>query len=338
MKGDTLNRLLLDFDVNVQALAICKIRRGFRLIFPAVDRIEIHYVLKGTLHLSASGSAPLICGPGGVVIVPMGASQSIGADENAHHDLAAEKHCSTIEDGFLLFDAANAETADLILVCGAARETLGGPLGVLSNVSAPIVQKFCERPVDDSTFAVMLDEITCPGLGTRAVLGALMKICLLKALRCNIGEAELRAPQLYKAVAAVLANPAAAFDVAALASRAGMSRSTFASEFLAAFAMTPMEFVRKVRMHHGAELLRHTAIPIKAIAHRVGFASRSHFSAAFHRAFGTDPRSFRRAANGLSTLNGASKGSAFQGCPAAATLPAALQSLEFMSQKGAKHG
>ena len=88
-------------------------------------------------------------------------------------------------------------------------------------------------------------------------------------------------------------QPAAAFSVATLASIAGMSRSTFARQFLEAFAMTPMEFVKKTRLHHAAELLRSTAVPIKKISDNVGFRSRSHFSKAFREAYGTPPRSFR---------------------------------------------
>lgn len=59
--------------------------------------------------------------------------------------------------------------------------------------------------------------------------------------------------------------------------------------------MSPMEFVDKTRLHHAAELLRSTNVPIKVIAGSIGFASRSHFSRAFRDAYSTDPSTFRRA-------------------------------------------
>ena len=55
-----------------------------------------------------------------------------------------------------------------------------------------------------------------------------------------------------------------------------------------------MEFVAKTRLHHAAELLRGTDLPVKAIAASIGFASRSHFSRAFRAAYGRDPRAYRR--------------------------------------------
>jgi AraC family transcriptional activator of mtrCDE len=50
-RDEIVERLLLELDVSVDALAVCKVRRGIRLVFPPVDAIEVHYVLEGTLHL-----------------------------------------------------------------------------------------------------------------------------------------------------------------------------------------------------------------------------------------------------------------------------------------------
>jgi AraC-like DNA-binding protein len=304
MKSGILERFLVELDVNVEALAICEVRQGVRLIFPPVHAIEIHYVLEGTLHLIASEAASVVCGPGSVIIVPPGTSQSVSADNNPYEDEAADKLCSTTRDGLLLYDAARGKAGDLRLVCGVVEANVSGSFGLFDHVTRPMVQNLCDPPILDQTFAAMLDEVVSSRLGRRAVLGALMKICLVKVLRGRINASGtrsmqlsyLRAPRLRKAVSAVFAKPAAAFNVAALASIAGMSRSAFANEFLAAYAMTPMEFVRRTRLHEAAELLRSTAAPVKVIADSVGFASRSHFSMAFRDAYGTDPRNFRRTA------------------------------------------
>jgi len=302
MKNAILEQMLLTLDVNVEALAICEVQRGTRLIFIPANAIEVHYVLVGTMHLTTSGETTLICGPGSVIIVPQGTSQSVAADGNPTQDAIAENHCCTARDGLALYDGANGSTGDLRLVCGIISANNPAPFGLLNHLTRPIAQNLSDVQVIRQAFAAMLDEITAFRPGARAVLGALMKICLVNFLRTYIEAtgiqsaqfAYLRAPRLHKAVAAVLDKPAAELSVAALASIAGMSRSAFAREFLETFAITPMEFVKTIRLRQAAELLRATDVPVKTIASIVGFASRSHFSSSFRDAYGADPRTFRR--------------------------------------------
>jgi AraC family transcriptional activator of mtrCDE len=72
-----------------------------------------------------------------------------------------------------------------------------------------------------------------------------------------------------------------------------MSRSTFSDRFGAAFGRSPIAYVREVRLRKAADMLRATDRPIDAIASRVGFASRSHFSQAFRDLFGESPSVLR---------------------------------------------
>jgi AraC family transcriptional regulator, activator of mtrCDE len=94
-------------------------------------------------------------------------------------------------------------------------------------------------------------------------------------------------------VSAILTDPGAPHSIALLADRVGMSRATFIRHFMRATGSNPMQFVAKARLDHAAELLRSTTLPVKAIAARIGFNNRSHFSRAFRRAHGMDPSAFR---------------------------------------------
>jgi AraC family transcriptional activator of mtrCDE len=302
MNHGNLDRLLITLGVAVEAVAICEVRRGLRLIFTPVDAIEVHYVLAGTMHLMVPGAKPVICGPGSIVIVPPGIAQSVAADPNPKSDVMADEHCSMTRDGMLLHDAADGEPGDLRLVCGVIVASFSGSFGLLDYVAEPIAENLSGVEIVRLAFAMMLEEIASPGFGSRALTGALMKICLVKVLRSYFDGSgtrstllgHLRDPRLGNAVSAVLDKPAVAHSVASLASAAGMSRSAFAREFTGAFAMTPMEFVAKTRLHHAAELLRLTTVSVKVIAASIGFSSRSHFSRAFRDAYGTDPRNFRK--------------------------------------------
>lgn len=306
MTAAILNRLLVTLDVAVEAFAVCEVRRGVRLVGKRENAVSVHYVLSGELHIAVEGAAPLVCQAGSIVLVPPNRVQYLAADADPKEAVVAADHCTLVRDGLLLVDAAEGRTGDLRVVCGMIMASVSGSFGLLDNLKSPIVADLSDLPFVRSAYAIMLDEIAEPGLGTRALVGALMKACLVPLIRRHFAQpgqqSELlkafRNPRLGKAVSSVLDAPAAAHSVASLACVAGMSRSTFAKEFATAFQMTPMEFVAKTRLHHAAELLRATVIPIKVIASNIGFSSRSHFSRAFREAYGTDPTNFRASMTG----------------------------------------
>jgi len=54
-----------------------------------------------------------------------------------------------------------------------------------------------------------------------------------------------------------------------------------------------MDYLRDIRLRRAAELLRQGGMSIDSIASKVGFASRSYFSRAFHEQFGCSPTDYR---------------------------------------------
>lgn len=311
MSDVILDRLLTTMDVAVEAFAICEVRRGLRLVGGA-NAIEVHYVLSGTLYLTVADRPTMRCGPGSIVIVPAGLTQIMAAEDGAGSDVRAADSCAPTRSGMLRFDAAEGGTGDVRLVCGLIAANISGSFGLLDAVKQPLVEDLSDVAMVRQNYAAMLDEINGNGLGARALTGALMKACLIVLLRRHFAREEgssvlstLRDPRLGKAVTTVLDRPAAAHSVASLARAAGMSRSAFAREFSTHLAMSPMAFVARTRLHHAAELLTATRLPVKVIAASVGFASRSHFSRAFSAAYGADPSGFRRLAGNGNVSEGA---------------------------------
>ena len=305
MTEPVLDHLLATMDVAVEAFAICEVRKGFQLVGGPSAAIEVHYVLSGTMHLMIPDQPAIVCGPGSVVLIPPGLAQTMAADDQPARDVSAAEHCTMTREGMMMFDATGGGVGggggDLRVVCGLIMASISGSFGLLDAVTRPIVEDLREVPIVRQGFALMLDEISAPTLGSRALIGALMKACVVMLLRRHFAGtghdfgvlSSLRDPRLGKAVAAVLDKPAAPHSVASLACVAGMSRSAFAREFSHSLAMSPMAFVARTRLHHGAELLRSTKLPVKLIAASIGFASRSHFSRAFASAYGADPSRFR---------------------------------------------
>jgi len=91
-------------------------------------------------------------------------------------------------------------------------------------------------------------------------------------------------------------EPAAPWTVAALAARAGVSRSTLAKRFAELVGEPPLTYLTGRRMALAADLLaERTTATVSAIARHVGYADAFGFSAAFKRVRGVTPSEYRRA-------------------------------------------
>lgn len=80
-----------------------------------------------------------------------------------------------------------------------------------------------------------------------------------------------------------------------LAALCGMTVHRLLVAFRRTFGTTPAQFVLDRRLVRARWLLLNTSEDISGIALSTGFASHSHFSAAFKRRMGTSPRTFREA-------------------------------------------
>ena len=295
-----LDRLLVTLDVDVQSLALCNVQRGHRLIADAVDAVMVHYVLSGTHYLTVEGFEPLACSAGCIVIIPPGLAPMISLDAEPSIDIPAKERTTLTREGMLIMDATDGGDPDLRFVAGIVQASFSGSFGLFDTLTKPIKQHI-SSPLLDPAFRLLLEEVSSPKLGARALTSSLMKSCLLLMIRqmSNEGEAgralfgPLADHRLSKALGSILDRPAAAHSIETLAATAGMSRSSFCRAFGEAFQMSPMEFVAETRLFHAAQLLRSTPLPVKVIAGNVGFANRSNFSRAFRRAYGVDPTRFR---------------------------------------------
>jgi AraC-like DNA-binding protein len=82
-----------------------------------------------------------------------------------------------------------------------------------------------------------------------------------------------------------------------LARAAGLNRCYFARAFKKAGGESPMRALTLMRMDAARDLLLHTALPLKYIAVKTGFADEAHLSHAFQRLMGRSPGSLRRKRN-----------------------------------------
>ena len=78
------------------------------------------------------------------------------------------------------------------------------------------------------------------------------------------------------------------------ARQAGVSRSCLYRAFQAEFGCSPSAYLIRYRIQRAAQLLRHSTLPISAVAASVGFEDPLYFSRAFRRAVGQSPTEYRQ--------------------------------------------
>lgn len=81
-----------------------------------------------------------------------------------------------------------------------------------------------------------------------------------------------------------------------LAESLGMSRKALRGRCERALGVKPSEHYLALRLRHGADLLRHTAMPVSEIARASGFETLAGFSRAISNALGVSPSAMRKMA------------------------------------------
>jgi AraC-like DNA-binding protein len=299
MDTATLGRLLELLDVRVDAFAMCEIENGCSLVCDPVEMIMIHFVLRGKGSISWEGGH-LELTPNMVAIIPPRIAKQINGAGPSTRSVPADAACPLVS-GLVRFRACSTGEADLVLGCATIEARVRGGPRLFDHLREP----FAEQCGDDQTghlFGSILGELSSPGMGTKSMVGTMMKqimILLLRTHTTRLGAASplgaaIMHPGLTRSLLAILDSPQSAHSLDSLAAVAGMSRSRFVHHFSLAYGRTPMELVQSARLQAAARMLAGSALPVKTVAATVGYSSRSHFSHAFRIEFGLDPTAYRQ--------------------------------------------
>ena len=190
------------------------------------------------------------------------------------------------------------------VIAGAAfriRATCQTAVGLFDRLTEPLVLALDgEKPLRHC-ITNLLDEIATARPGRCAMTETLLRRALLLLLRrCGDDGAArpawmvaLEDKRLAAAIASMREHPERAYTLDELARVAGMSRSVFAAHFAEVVGHPAMEFLKRLRLSRAAGLLVQTDLPVKAVAVRTGYSSRSSFTRAFLAFHGAAPRTFR---------------------------------------------
>lgn len=298
-----LDHLLAVLDIGVTHFTVCDIRDGWGVCFDSSKTASLHYCLEGVGTLTVRGAPPIQLEPHTFVLLPPGVAYRLES---------ASSKPVRLESRARLRGAPSQESVPTLIAgegqrgietaCGELRVGLADGSDLFTSLQKPLVVHFGSTGGLQDQFVMLLAESARPGVGSRVLTEALLKQCLVLALRRWIERdpsplpwlAAMADTRLSRALQAIFEQPAVAYTVDSLALIAGMSRSAFASAFRRAFDQSPMNLVKLVRLRRASELLITTALPVAEVAERVGFSSRSNFSVAFSEVHGMDPSRFRR--------------------------------------------
>ncbi len=148
------------------------------------------------------------------------------------------------------------------------------------------------------TLVRLLDAVEDP-VARRVVAPLAMREMVYRLLRTERAGPLRRAaraddPRIREAMRTVRERPAEAVSVEALARRVAMSPSHFAHRFREIARMTPMRFVKNVRLGEARLLMVRDGMGAAEAALEVGYASPSHFTRDFKAHYGAPPAAYAR--------------------------------------------
>lgn len=155
-----------------------------------------------------------------------------------------------------------------------------------------------------STLRFIASEAKTARPGSEMILGSLADILFVQMARAHLARADegasgwLRAlvdPHIGPALSLIHQQPGAPWTVESLASRAMMSRSSFAARFSELVGEPPHQYLTRWRMQKAAALLREGKARLAEIADRVGYRGEASLSRSFKRWTGVAPGRYRSA-------------------------------------------
>lgn len=192
------------------------------------------------------------------------------------------------------------------LVCGSFEFEEGASTGLLDALPDAIVVPAEEVGEGFGTLLRLLaDEALSDRFGGKVVMDKLADALFVMVLRHHLTQphsshkgllAAIADPRLGRSLLAVHQHPGTPWTLAALADRAGMSRTAFAVRFTEVVGATPMAYLAGYRMQEARRLFNDPRNSVARVAAQLGYDTEAAFRRAFKRITGENPGQLRRSA------------------------------------------
>ena len=132
------------------------------------------------------------------------------------------------------------------------------------------------------------------------ILYRLLRSDAAAAVRSGVSQAA-DAARILQSMGFIRDNHTRPLSVEAMARESAMSPSHFAHRFRAVARLSPMRYLREVRLERARELLLQHGARAGEVAVQVGFESAAHFTREFKRRYGVTPTGVRRLSEATTT-------------------------------------
>ncbi len=291
-----------ELEISTEPFALCELRGACDLGLEGDSAATLHYILSGEGEITIRGHSAVRVSVGDLVLVPALRSHALHSFGETTDPMPECKPAALKLAHILEESGEQTETkSQLVALCAHINVGLRGARDLISLIREPLLERVRADSVMKTPLNALLQEISNPRLGSRAMIRMLLTQCMIELLRRRIiaqderlgWMAALKDQLVWDALRAMLDSPGDPHTVDSLAAIVGMSRSAFAKRFSDSYGSGPMDLLRDLRMKMAGSLLRDTAMPVKRIAEIVGFSSRSAFSRMFEIKTGQSPREFR---------------------------------------------
>lgn len=195
------------------------------------------------------------------------------------------------------------EEGEVITVCGEIDFGDGLENPVTQVMPGLIPVELDSNPHLLAILNLLFEEAFNPACGRQAALNRICELLVIQLLRISMENdsndigllAGLADQRLAKALTSIHKEPEKAWTLEQLASKAGMSRASFAVKFRETLGMTPGDYLSHWRLGVAKSLLK-KGRPVSLVSDQVGYSSPAAFTRAFAGRFGQTPSAWAKAA------------------------------------------
>lgn len=273
----------------------------------AVGRAQFHFVGRGPVWLRAPGGTVHALDTGDALLIPRGGPHAMlftpdTADAQVMtfdpagqlgHAYTAHKQVDTAEPSH-----------DAVIFSCCMEFDLGGMQPLINAMPEVMLVNtlLASSPEIPPMLDAMERESMAQQAGHAGILARLAEVVAALIVRRWVANGcgnatgwvgALHDPRLSRAIVMMHKAPGRNWTVAELAKEAGNSRSVFSQRFSLATGVSPLRYLRDLRMRLAVHSLGRNNQPVETVARQLGYGSLAAFSRAFKRSVGTSPGAVR---------------------------------------------